>query len=209
MEAKLYLPKLSQDNRTSVFAFPVNNLISSNFNSSVQNIDFKFLGKYEVPPAVLPISTVDSAIYLDAVSYVKVGDLRCGRIPLRETDCAVMCIHQGLLSKSKNVPITEIAKTLATQLYCDETGETSVAVFDALGLRRAYCIEEVFTTLLQNRVVTVKVHSLSKDCKINRRLFLNITGICGDRFCIDDPRAGRKFRLFSHVCSSFESAWIW
>lgn len=129
--------------------------------------------------------------------------------PLRETDCAVMCIHQGLMSKGQVFSIADVAKTIATQLYCNEAGETSLSIFDALGLRRAYCIEEVFTTLLQNRIVTVRVHALSEDCKINQRLFLNITGISADKFCVDDPRSGRKFKLFSRICRSFEAAWIW
>lgn len=209
MDTQLYLPKLSQDTKVAIFSHPVNNLISSNFASSIRQIDFKFFGKFEVLPSISSIFTVDSKLCLEGKSYIKVGDLRCGRRPLRETNCAVMCIHQGLMSKGQIFSIADVAKTIATQLYCNEAGETSLSIFDALGLRRAYCIEEVFTTLLQNRIVTVRVHALSEDCKINQRLFLNITGISADKFCVDDPRSGRKFKLFSRICRSFEAAWIW
>ena len=83
MDTQLYLPKLSQDTKVAIFSHPVNNLISSNFASSIRQIDFKFFGKFEVLPSISSIFTVDSKLCLEGKSYIKVGDLRCGRRPLR------------------------------------------------------------------------------------------------------------------------------
>lgn len=208
MDKQFYLPKL-RDEQNKVFSYPINNLIATNFTSSINQVDLKNLRKIEVTPIISPAFTINDKLLLDGKSFICVGDLRCGRRPIRETDCSTICIHQGLMSKGQIFPITEVTKTLATQLYCDETGETSTSVFDALCLRRAYCFDEVFIALLQNRIVTVMVHSLSEDSKTNQKLFLNITGISANKFCIDDPRTGRHFKVISRICQAFESAWIW
>lgn len=137
---------------------------------------------------------------------------------LSEAGSGIVCLRQGLrVRRNDNITFEELADIASDNGYCSFKYGTAPELFDALGLKRACHVKEVFDALLLNEkpIVTVLLSNGEDFHYVNLAGFAYpIKALVGDgppnSFLVYDPERECSFaEPMENILSSIEVAWIW
>lgn len=177
----------------------INELIAEAFKKSVENFELPCKARNVIIQT--PIRTVKA--------YGNVPYGLSGKT-LKEAGCAVFTFEQGLRSRNIQIELKTLAYEIQAKGYYLYGKGTYHMLFDHYGLRRASNVTELFDNLQMGKIVTVLVkNSVYYGDSSTESHFVNLVGIDGNRFIVDDSNVGRKASKIETILEATRIAWLW